>query len=58
MNVEMQKVWFFEKPTIGYCPDCDELAVWDSERGLHCPKCKSTEVSIFEWMGNGKYPES
>jgi len=54
----MQKVWFFEKPTIGYCPDCDELAVWDSERGLHCPKCKSTEVSIFEWTGNGKYPES
>ena len=50
-------VWFFDKPTIGYCPKCDKIATWSRGEGLHCPKCKTTDVSIFEWDENSPYPE-
>jgi len=53
----MQKVWFFEKPTIGYCPECDEIATWDDERGLHCPSCGTKDLSIFVWNGESRPPE-
>jgi len=53
----MQIVWFFEKPIIGYCKDCDVIAEWDSEEGLRCPKCKSTDISTFEWDEQSRYPE-
>ncbi len=53
----MQTVYFFDKPIIGYCPECDEIAVWDSANGLHCPNCKSDELSEFEYEGKRPYPE-
>lgn len=53
----MQTVWYFELPTIGYCPECDRIAEWDSVRGLHCPECKTQEVSLFTWNGEDPYPE-
>uniref|UniRef100_A0A6M3X4U6 Uncharacterized protein n=1 Tax=viral metagenome TaxID=1070528 RepID=A0A6M3X4U6_9ZZZZ len=53
----MQLVYFFEDPTIGYCKDCDCLAVWDSEQGLHCPKCKSQDISLFIHDPDSPYPE-
>lgn len=52
-----QKVWYFDKPTIGYCPKCNEIATYSSARGLHCPKCKTKNISYFEWDGESPYPE-
>jgi len=52
----MQIVWFFEKPTIGYCPKCDEIAEYHTGR-LKCPECGTQELSLFEWDENSKYPE-
>lgn len=59
-----QKVWFFgdkdkgeDQPTIGYCPDCDEIATWNNDKGLLCPICGTTELSIFHHDGASKYPE-
>lgn len=53
----MQKVWYFDKkPTIGYCTDCEETAIWTEGLGLHCPKCRTTDVSVFEWDGVSKAP--
>lgn len=51
----MQIVWFFDRPTIGYCPKCEKVAIYKD--GLKCPKCKTTELSIFEWDGESKHPE-
>jgi len=50
-------VYFFEKPTIGYCKKCEKIATWNDVKGLHCPKCKSKDLSIFEWDGESEYPE-
>lgn len=52
----MQKVWYFETPTIGYCIDCEEIAIWTERLGLHCPKCRTTDVAVFVWDGVSKYP--
>jgi Zn finger protein HypA/HybF involved in hydrogenase expression len=50
-------VYFFDKPTIGYCPECDEIAIYIESKGLICPKCKSKDLSLFVWDENSKYPE-
>ena len=50
-----QIVWFFDKPTIGYCPRCEVVAIYRD--GLVCPKCGTHEVSLFEWDGDSKHPE-
>ena len=50
-------VYYFEKPTIGYCSKCDKIATYNEQVGLYCPKCKSENVSIFEWDGEDPYPE-
>ena len=50
-------IYYFDKPVIGYCPVCDVLAVYSSERGLHCPKCKSSDISVFEWNESSRHPE-
>ena len=52
----MQRVYHFDTPMIGYCPDCDELAIYHNNV-LRCPKCRSTDLSIFIWDGQSKYPE-
>jgi len=53
----MQIVWYFDEPTIGYCPECDCLAAWDSVHGLHCPKCRTTRLALFKWDTNSNPPE-
>ena len=53
----MQIVLYFDEPTIGYCPDCDVLAVYRNDKGLVCPKCHTTEISVFTWDGNSRHPE-
>jgi len=50
-------VYFFDKPVIGYCPECDEIAVYHPEKGLICPRCGTTNLSIFVWDGESRYPE-
>jgi Zn finger protein HypA/HybF involved in hydrogenase expression len=50
-------IWFFDKPTIGYCRECDQIAVWNDVKGLHCPLCGTGDISIFEYNGEGPYPE-
>ena len=50
-------VYYFDgKPTIGYCLKCDKIATYSGQSGLHCPECRSKDVSIFEWDGEGEYP--
>ena len=53
----VDEVYFFDKPTIGYCPECRELAYWHPVKGLHCPQCKTINLSIFEWDEVSRYPE-
>jgi hypothetical protein len=50
-----QIVYFFDKPTIGYCRKCDEIAIY--REGLECPTCRTSQLSIFTWNGEGPYPE-
>jgi len=50
-------VYFFDKPVIGYCPECDEIAVYHPEKGLIRPRCGTTNLSIFVWDGESRYPE-
>lgn len=52
-----QIVWFFEKPTIGYCPKCETTAIYMMGEGPVCPKCGTTKLSIFEWDGESRHPE-
>jgi hypothetical protein len=54
---EPQKVWYFDNPTIGYCPKCDCIALWDNVRGLHCPRCKAKKLSLFIWDKKSEPPE-
>lgn len=51
----MVEIYFFEKPTIGYCRKCEVTAIYKGK--LICPVCKTTKLSIFEWDGNSLYPE-
>lgn len=52
----MQNVYFFEKPTIGYCKECDCVAEYRDE--MRCPECKDTEnLSFFVWDETSEYPE-
>lgn len=53
----MVNVYFFEKPTIGYCKHCDKEAVYIEGKGLHCPNCKTYDVSVFEWDEESEFPE-
>jgi len=50
-------VWYFEKPTIGFCQECNCAAEWSTIVGLRCPVCKTTNISIFVWDGESPYPE-
>jgi len=50
-------IYYFDKPTIGYCPNCDELAIYIENKGLICPKCKTRDLSIFEWDESSRNPE-
>ena len=48
-------IYYFEKPTIGYCRKCEKIATYQDK--LQCPKCKTTNLSIFEWNEESAYPE-
>jgi hypothetical protein len=51
-------VWYFDKPTIGYCRRCEATLMGMTQDGLRCTICRKTDkVSIFEWDGFGPYPE-
>lgn len=50
-------IYFFEEPTIGYCPDCEKEAVYSIGKGLYCPNCKTQDLSIFIYDKNTKYLE-
>ena len=52
-----ERIWYFEEPVIGVCPDCGELADYHMTKGLHCPKCGRTDLSIFKWDPNTPHPE-
>lgn len=52
-----QIVYYFEMPTIGYCPNCEAIACWHSRKGLFCPKCRTEELSYFTWDKESRYPE-
>jgi hypothetical protein len=53
----MQIVWYFDKPTIGYCKECDCTAIYDDEHGLSCPTDTEHDISVFEYNGDGPFPE-
>ena len=50
-----QIVYYFDGPTIGFCPDCERTAIYRD--GLVCPKCRTRELSIFVWDKESKHPE-
>jgi Zn finger protein HypA/HybF involved in hydrogenase expression len=50
-------VYYFEKPTIGYCNECERAAIWNDTKGLFCPACGTINISIFEYNGEGPPPE-
>ena len=50
-------VWFFDQPTIGFCPEHNCAAEYSAHEGLRCPVCRTTELSIFVWDKESKYPE-
>jgi len=51
-----QIVWYFDQiPTIGFCKECDEVAIYHD--GLICPKCRTKELSIFVWDKESPHPE-
>ena len=54
----IEKVWYFDKPVIAICIECDEFAIYKEGKGLVCPKCGSSKhLAIFEWDGDSEYPE-
>ena len=53
---DAQIVWFFDEPTIGYCPSCEVAAIYKD--GLVCPKCRTRELSLFVWDKESKHPEA
>ena len=57
MSKDKQIVYYFvDAPTIGYCPKCEETAIYMD--GLVCPKCRTRELSIFVWDGKSARPEA
>lgn len=51
-----QIVYYFDQiPTIGFCKECDEVAIYHD--GLICPKCRTKELSIFVWDKESPHPE-
>jgi len=50
-------IYYFDKPTIGYCKECDCFAVYKEGAGLVCPECGTDNLSIFVWDGESEYPE-
>ena len=54
----MQIVWYFEKPTIGFCPDCQVIAFWTQDKGLYCPNCQTQKISEFSWEEGTRHPET
>ncbi len=51
-----QIVWYFDQqPTIGFCKECDEVAIYHD--GLICPKCRTKDLSIFVWDKESPHPE-
>ena len=55
-NRPIEILFFDDDPTIGYCQNCKAAAVYVST-GLTCPMCKDTDLSIFVWDKESKYPE-
>ena len=53
----MQIVYYFSKPTIGYCPECDCLATYRQDYGLICPNDRKHPISHFEWNESSEPPE-
>jgi hypothetical protein len=54
----MQTVYFFEKPTIFYCPECDKVDVsYTSRSEVQCCHCNSKDLSEFVWDDNSRHPE-
>lgn len=52
----MMVVYYYDKPTIGYCRKCGVTAIHHD--GLRCPECGDQDLSIFEWDGVSPHPES
>ena len=50
-------VYYFEKPTIGYCPDCGVSAVYLGGNGLVCPKNTKHKLSLFVHDEESRHPE-
>ena len=54
-------IWYFDKPTIGFCKCCDCIAEYSSMNGFRCPVCGENadqeNISFFTWDENSPYPE-
>jgi tRNA(Ile2) C34 agmatinyltransferase TiaS len=50
-------VYYFDRPTIGFCKQCECSAVYRGGGGLKCPDCGTTKLSIFVWDEKSEYPE-
>ena len=50
-------VYFFHKPTVGYCKECGISAFWTPADGLFCPKDRTHKISLFTWDQGSPYPE-
>jgi hypothetical protein len=46
---------FFDKPTIGYCKQCECTAMYTDH--LRCPYNPDHKLSIFIWDEESEYPE-
>ena len=49
-------VYYFEEPTVGYCRECGEAAIYTDM--LRCPNNKEHELTLFVWDGESPHPES
>lgn len=50
-----ENIYYFDKPTIGYCSKCDKLATYTDK--LQCPNNAEHELSLFKWDGDSPHPE-
>jgi hypothetical protein len=51
-------VWYFDKPTIGYCRKCDTTeTIYDTGVGMRCSQCKTDDLSYFSWNDLSPHPE-
>ncbi|MCK4697472.1 MAG: hypothetical protein KAT53_04095 [Dehalococcoidia bacterium] len=57
MMGDEQIVWFFDEPTIGFCPECERTAIYIEGEGFVCPICRTRELSLFLWDKESPHPE-